>query len=254
MTAHIALEPEQAELFGRLVEAVRSRPRPERDEFVILRTSGPDFVDGNGIRIEVLYSDLMTFANEGLIEITQHHSVGTGFNFYIPPFGFEFYEQLKRQTGTPVEQVETTSLHYLEQAEFQKRHPRSYALWREAADLLWGADSDRELSTIGHKCREAVQAFTTELIEKHGISDAEPDITKTRDRLSAVFTARHPAIGQRHRDLLDNLFAYWVAACDLIQRQEHASQKEGEELRWEDGRRVVFHTAIVMFEIDRTLS
>jgi hypothetical protein len=47
---------------------------------------------------------------------------------------------------------------------------------------------------------------------------------------------------------------YWGTVNDLIQRQEHGAQREGGALAWEDGRRVVFQTAIVMFEIDRSLS
>ena len=38
---------------------------------------------------------------------------------------------------------------------------------------------------------------------------------------------------------------------DLVQRQEHGGQKEGEPLGWEDGRRVVFQTANVMVELHR---
>jgi hypothetical protein len=37
-------------------------------------------------------------------------------------------------------------------------------------------------------------------------------------------------------------------------RQEHAGTREGEPLIWEDGRRVVLQTAVVMFEIDKSLS
>ena len=47
--------------------------------------------------------------------------------------------------------------------------------------------------------------------------------------------------------------AYWGTLSDLVQRQEHGAAKEGEPLTWEDGQRVVFHTAIVMWEIDRSL-
>jgi hypothetical protein len=45
----------------------------------------------------------------------------------------------------------------------------------------------------------------------------------------------------------------YATVSDLVQRQEHAGQREGEPLVWEDGRRIVFQTAIVMFEIDRSL-
>ncbi len=40
----------------------------------------------------------------------------------------------------------------------------------------------------------------------------------------------------------------------LVQRQEHGGQKEGAALRWEDARRVACQTAVVMFEIDRSLA
>lgn len=53
--------------------------------------------------------------------------------------------------------------------------------------------------------------------------------------------------------MLDALVVYWGTVSDLIQRQEHGAQKEGEALRWEDGRRVVFQTAVVMFEIAHTV-
>ena len=41
---------------------------------------------------------------------------------------------------------------------------------------------------------------------------------------------------------------------DLVQRQEHGAQKEGEDLTYEDARRVLLHTAMVMDECDRILS
>lgn len=53
--------------------------------------------------------------------------------------------------------------------------------------------------------------------------------------------------------MLDALLVYWGAVNDLIQRQEHGATKEGEALRWEDGRQVVFQTAVVMFEIARAI-
>jgi hypothetical protein len=46
---------------------------------------------------------------------------------------------------------------------------------------------------------------------------------------------------------------YWGTVSDLVQRQEHGAQKQGAELTWEDARRVVFQTAIVMYEVSRAL-
>jgi hypothetical protein len=251
--ARIALEPEQEQLFSSLVEAVRSVPRNERDEFMFLPTMGKDLVQGNGFRANVLRSDIDHLMRAGLLRITNRHRGGSGFNFYIPPQALTYYEELKRQAGEPVEQIEREIRVYLESDRFRTAYPQAYARWREAVDLLWGADSDRELSTIGHKCREAVQEFATVLVDRYQPPDVNPDKAKTRDRLSAVLDMRRAALGERRSALLDAMFEYWRAAGDLIQRQEHAGQREGEPLGWEDGRRVVFQTAVVMFELDRTL-
>jgi hypothetical protein len=40
---------------------------------------------------------------------------------------------------------------------------------------------------------------------------------------------------------------YWNALVDLHQRQEHGAQRQGQPLTWEDGRRVVFQTILVMY-------
>lgn len=53
---------------------------------------------------------------------------------------------------------------------------------------------------------------------------------------------------------MEALLAYWGTVSDLVQRQEHGGQKEGEPLEWEDARRAVLHTAVVMFEVDRVLT
>jgi hypothetical protein len=47
-------------------------------------------------------------------------------------------------------------------------------------------------------------------------------------------------LGEARRHLLDALIVYWGEVLDLIERQEHGGQKEGEPLTWEDGRRAVF--------------
>ena len=73
-------------------------------------------------------------------------------------------------------------------------------------------------------------------------------------RVRGVLELHRDKLGSREKEFLDSLIAYWSAANDLIQRQEHGDQKSGRELIWEDGRRVVFQAASVMFELDRSLS
>jgi hypothetical protein len=60
-------------------------------------------------------------------------------------------------------------------------------------------------------------------------------------------------LGRTSSEMLQALVAYWATVMNIIQRQEHGSQREGGELTWEDARRVVFQTAVVMFEVDRAV-
>ena len=51
----------------------------------------------------------------------------------------------------------------------------------------------------------------------------------------------------------DALVRYWGTTSDLAQRQEHGATREGEPLSSEDARRLIFHAALVMYEVDRLL-
>jgi hypothetical protein len=247
----LQLEREQEDLFMELVEATRNVPRAERQPFHLVRTMGGSLIHGNGYRVRVLEEDLLTLQSVGLIQVTRHAQ--HGFSFFIPPPALQYYEELKASLGEPMEQVEDEVLRYLDGASFQQKYPVAFALWKDATALLWHADSARELSTIGHKCRETVQEFLTALIDRFQVRDAPPDKARTRERFSAVLAARRGELGEVRAKLLDALFNYWRAVGDLVQRQEHAGQREGEPLIWEDARRVVFQTALVMVEIDRTI-
>lgn len=239
------LEPEQVALFERLVEASRNVPRAQRQPFLRVRLAGGTIIQGNGISEQVLDEDVDVLEHEGLIRFRDDV-------FTIPPRALEFYRQLKSR-AEPIDEVEQTVVKYLDSPEFGSRYPAAYGRWKDAAELLWQSDSDQELSTIGHKCREAIQEFVTALIDLHQVGDANPDKAMTRDRFSAVLAARRSQLGTAKHNMLDALFDYWRAVGDLVQRQEHAGQREGEQLVWEDGRRAVFQTAVVMFEADRTL-
>lgn len=119
--SRIALEPEQEQLFETLVEAWRSVPRAEREEFMFLRTSGPGQIQGNGFLGEVLATDVDELVNAGLLAISNYHSRGSGFNFYIPAEALAYYGNLRRQAGSPVEQVEALIREYLESERFHDR-------------------------------------------------------------------------------------------------------------------------------------
>jgi hypothetical protein len=107
---------------------------------------------------------------------------------------------------------------------------------------------------IGHLCREAIQVFVSLLVEIYQPEDVPDDIAKTVNRLDAVLKKKFQNESQREQDFLKALMGYCRTLNGIIQRQEHGDQKKGQSLIWEDGRRVVFHTAIVMFEIEKSLS
>lgn len=244
--SELHLEPEQVLLFKRLVEALRSVPREDRSPFFCMRAFGGTSVQGNGLAESVLDEDVEALADSDLIRWMGES------RFRIPQAAFAVYDEI-RARREPVFEVEQDIVNYLDASSFQSGFPAAYSLWSDAARLLWHTDSARELSTIGHKCREAMQEFVTALLERHAVTDANPDKAKTRDRFSSVLQKVGPQLGEAKTELLEALFGLWGAAGALVQRQEHAGQREGEALTWEDARRVVFQTAVLMCEIDRTL-
>lgn len=167
--------------------------------------------------------------------------------------GFNYYSQLKRRIVGPIRQIETEIQQYLDAEDFRHRYPDAYGKWARAMERLWRSDAERELTGIGHDCREAMQAFVTRLVELCEPVDVDSDKALDRARLKAVLDQRKPQLGKTKWEVLDALYNYWGALSALVQRQEHGAQREGEALTWEDGRRVVFQTAFIMFEIDRIL-
>lgn len=142
---------------------------------------------------------------------------------------------------------------YLGSSNFKNQYKVAFQKWTQAEAALWGEDSANRLTTIGHLCREVLQDFCTVLVEKYPPTNLNTDKTKTVHRLKSVFEQCHPSLSPSVRALLDALVVYSGTLIDLVQRQEHGGTKEGEPLAWEDAQRVVFHAAIVMWEIDRSL-
>jgi hypothetical protein len=249
----VILEPEQEELLATLVEATRKVERRDRYFITISALGMGDMIQGPGLdgRILAPSTDVEFLSHAGLVHIKQVQS-GT-IEFVIAPAGFSFYEEYKQRSAEPVEQVEDDVQAYFDSERFKSSYPAAYRLWSEAAKSVWHAESPSELTAIGHTAREAMQAFATELVQKHNPPDVNPDPAKTLDRVSAVIKMRAPQLGDAGTTLLDALFAYWRAVNGIVQRQEHGAQKEGHPLTWEDGRRVVFHTITVMTELDRSL-
>ena len=99
-----------------------------------------------------------------------------------------------------------------------------------------------------------MQEFAAVLVERYQPPDVDKDKSHDIARLRAVVTHRAGHMATALRPFLYSLISYWGALHDLVQRQEHSGQKEGQPLTSEDARRVVFHTAIIFLEIDKALS
>lgn len=261
MFQNILLEPEQEELLVKLVEASRNVPREQRQKFLYSDVWGNDdsrvAVRHDGFpshTMRAFTGDIEDLADTGLLRLTMHPERADIRMFNISPLGYRFYENLKIKLGQPVERIQSTVREYLSSEQFQRDFPTAYRKWSEAEKHLWSADSERQLSTIGHLCREAMQEFAAGLIAIYKPPSTDSKIRDTIARIRAVLNHRAVSLGKKEKAFLDALLPYWGTVVDLVQRQEHGGQKEGEPLVWQDGRRVVFQTAVVMFEIAGALS
>jgi hypothetical protein len=249
------LEEEQEELLARFVEAHRSAPRDARSHFIATESMGSTqatFIHGrvHGVHFEGSRADAEVLADAGFLRLT-FGSRGDPL-FYVTPEGIARYEA--RMAGSsPVAAVESRIREYLSQAALKKTHSAALAKWEQAEQLLWAADSAQQFTTVGHLCREALQEFAASIATQHRVDVSNIDPAKTVSRLRAVVAARANELGTTEKAFLDALIAYWGTLSDLIQRQEHGALREGEVLVWEDGRRVVFQTCVVMYEVSRTL-
>lgn len=256
-SANILLEPEQKGLIAVLVEAARNVPREQRQDFIVFPMMLGDLL--SSIRhpglpsgsVKAYEGDIKALAREGLLAISEKRGI---LYFFVTSEGFKYYEELKHQAGKPIERIEQEVKSFLVSDSFQKKYASAYQKWLQAESMLWASDTNQQLTTIGHLCREAVQEFASALCQQYHLPNEDQDKALTVARLKAVMKARASQPSSAEKEFLDALVAYWGTVNDLIQRQEHGSQKEGRPLVWEDGRRIVFQTAIVMFEIDKSLS
>jgi len=249
------LTPEQEELLAVMVEAFRSVPRNERHPPLIVDGFGGTQLMHNGLaaigkpNYDLYLGDAKELAIHGLIrfEVIGNNS----YQADITNDGFRHYEHLKGAGGQPIERVETAIRTYLASDHFERRHPASFAKWKQAESALWSSDSAQQMTTIGHLCREAMQDVATESLGA-AADAAEPNVQRTVSRMRTTLEARLKS--ESVREFASALLAYWGTVIDLVQRQEHRASSERVELSWEDARRVVFQTVVVMHEIDRALN
>lgn len=245
-------DPEVEDLLVRIVEMAMSVPRPKR-QFHVLPSFGPggtvDVICA-GSQVEAAPQDLKALRSAGLIENVGPVDLRSGsYGFALTRKGTVLAQSVK-QRGEPLAQVEHEPVRYIEGAEFKARYPEAAHKWAHAARLL-AEDPIWNTTRIGHDCREALAAFASALVDRHNAHEFGSG-GGTVDSVRAVIKGHRPPLGETVSAFLDALVAYWGTVSDLAQRQEHAAQREGEPLIAVDARRVVWYSALVMYEFDRT--
>lgn len=245
---------EQEALLVTLVEVARNVPTEQRQPFLHIVVNGPDllFHDGfpNAKQAEVITQDLDILARALLLDMSYNSSGNR--EYWITPKGYRYYAHLKTRDAAPVEQVEREVWRLVESAAFAEHYPLAHEKLLQAARALWESDTVADETTIGHLCREAMQAFATALIERFPPDEA-PESDGDIAQIRAVLAHVKGRLGATEHQLLEALLTYWGAVTDLAQRQEHGAQREKESLRREDSRRLVFQTAVLFFELHASL-
>jgi hypothetical protein len=82
---------------------------------------------------------------------------------------------------------------------------------------------------------------------------SDKDKAHTAARLKLVI-AQTPKVGKTSAAYCEALLAYAGSIIDLVQRQEHGGAREQESIGFDDSRRVVFQTLVVLYELSMALS
>jgi len=254
MFDHVIFKPEQKDLFILIEEASRNVKRNERTKFLVAQSKDGDTLLHPGVprdKSEIYYGDIEILANEGLINLG-FGSRGSPI-FDVTRISAKYYRYLKETVGEPIERIENSIMSYLKSEPFITKYKIAFEKWSMAQDLLWSADSQQQLTTIGHLCRESMQEFAEVLIGELNLQANYSDKSKIVARLKGVFIEKKKVLPSTIHPLLEALIVYWGCVIDIVQRQEHGATKEGEDLVWEDARRAVFNTLTVMFEIGNAI-
>jgi hypothetical protein len=185
-------------------------------------------------------------------------------------------EQARGDAGTPAEtsatlvevgefrRIEDYLRAYLEHERFRSPHPLACGRWVVAWEMLWCADSHAKVLAIGERARAAMQAFAESMFERCAplaigpdwpqvlVGAAEPQ--QPGNSLLTVLECYRGALGEERWGFLRTLHEDWRALLERVERHGAEQRERGERLRWEDGRRLVLFTALVMVEVDRSFS
>lgn len=249
---HILLEPSQRDLLTALVEAARRTPIEKRRDFWFDHGVGDARarIRHPGLHGLLLAheSDLQILERERLV-LLRYEGARSGWAD-VTPRGQRYFDYVKQSAVESVAAIESEVMRFLDQESFTSRFPQTTAKWLEANAALATARNDVGPSTVGHLAREAMQEFAAELSAEFPLISVTADKTKTANRLHALVQAVQ---SKTTKDFAEALITYWRAVSDLVQALEHSGLRESTQPSWEDARRVIFQSAIVMYEVASVL-
>lgn len=104
----------------------------------------------------------------------------------MTPLGFKYYEFIMERQGESINKVEDTITSYLHSQYFQSKYHDAFEKWTEAEKKLWKSETNKQLTVIGHLCREAVQLYVSELLDLVKPETYDQNITHTVSRLRSI--------------------------------------------------------------------
>ena len=162
------------------------------------------------------------------------------------------------------ERIEDYLRAYLESERFRSNHPLACGRWVVAWEMLWCADSRAKVIAVGQRARTAMLAFCSSMVDRCAplTMDANwpellagtPRRPEPVDGLAAITEGCRRELGEERCAILQSLLDDWRSLLEQVERHGRDSQPAGERLRWEDGRRLVLFTALVMVETDRSFA
>jgi hypothetical protein len=153
---------------------------------------------------------------------------------------------------------------YLEGEWFKADHPLAYGRWLVGWEMLWCADTKAKVIALVHRATDAIQAFTASLLEQSpplAIDPQWPDLLAAgapRPQALADLTnfaeSYRAQLGDERCELLRALIDQWQVLAEALRTHEDGAREACGRLRWEDGRRLVLLTALVMVEVHRSFA
>lgn len=160
------------------------------------------------------------------------------------------YYEAQRRARQPAEELAAQVRDYVDATAIAV-YPDAATRLDEAAELLWSARRDSDVTPIGFKCREAMQFFAQSYYARFYPRAADEPMPKekTANLVYAVLAHLRQARGQRDTDFNLALYEFWQRLIGIDQKVVHGSDVAERPLTWEDGRRVVMYSYLVIGEL-----